>query len=153
MNYATIKKTDVANGPGVRAVSYTHLPGTPGYYKTDYTIDHPGRVSILIPTCDHIPVSYTHLVVGLDMDVFHAIQNKYLDDFKAAMDTDDKNVRDAALLPIMDKIAEEYPDQMCIRDRTKTWPSSCTSILQLQVAQMSWMTLPPLPMTLSLIHI
>ena len=26
------------------------------------------------------------------------------------MDTDDKNVRDAALLPIMDKIAEEYPD-------------------------------------------
>ena len=49
-------------------------------------------------------------VVGLDMDVFHAIQNKYLDDFKAAMDTDDKNVRDAALLPIMDKIAEEYPD-------------------------------------------
>ncbi len=49
-------------------------------------------------------------VVGLDMDVFHAIQNKYLDDFKAAMDTDDKNVRDAALLPIMDKIAAEYPD-------------------------------------------
>ena len=34
-------------------------------------------------------------VVGLDMDVFHAIQNKYLDDFKAAMDTDDKNVREA----------------------------------------------------------
>ena len=25
--------------------------------------------------------------------MFHAIQNKYLDDFKAAMDTDDKNVR------------------------------------------------------------
>ena len=25
-------------------------------------------------------------------------------------DTDDQNVRDAALLPIMDKIAEEYPD-------------------------------------------
>ena len=49
-------------------------------------------------------------VVGLDMDVFHAIKEKYLDDFKAAMDTDDKNVRDAALLPIMDKIAEEYPD-------------------------------------------
>ena len=49
-------------------------------------------------------------VVGLDMDLFHAIKDKYLDDFKAAMDTDDKNVRDAALLPIMDKIAEEYPD-------------------------------------------
>ena len=32
-------------------------------------------------------------VVGLDMDVFHAIKEKYLDDFKAAMDTDDKTVR------------------------------------------------------------
>ena len=49
-------------------------------------------------------------VVGLDMDVFHAIKEKYLDDFKAAMDTDDKNVRDAALLPILDKIAAECPD-------------------------------------------
>ena len=46
----------------------------------------------------------------LTKDEIHAIQDKYLDDFKAAMDTDDKNVRDAALLPIMDKIAEEYPD-------------------------------------------
>ena len=42
--------------------------------------------------------------------MLNAIKEKYLDDFKAAMDTDDKNVRDAALLPIMDKIAEEYPD-------------------------------------------
>ena len=29
------------------------IPETPGYYKTDYVIDRPGRVSILIPTCDH----------------------------------------------------------------------------------------------------
>ena len=49
-------------------------------------------------------------VVGLDMDLFHAIKAEYLDDFKAAMDTDDKNVRDAALLPILDKIAAQYPD-------------------------------------------
>ena len=31
-------------------------------------------------------------------------------EFKAAMDTDDKNVRDAALLPIMDEIAQEHPE-------------------------------------------
>ena len=47
---------------------------------------------------------------GIDMNVFHAVHDKYLDRFKAAMDTDDKNVRDAALLPIMDDIAAEYPD-------------------------------------------
>ena len=39
---------------GVAVDDVTLIPGTPGYYKTDYTIEHPGRVSILIPTCDHI---------------------------------------------------------------------------------------------------
>ena len=47
---------------------------------------------------------------GIDMEIFHAVHDKYLDRFKAAMDTDDKNVRDAALLPILDDIAAEYPD-------------------------------------------
>ena len=48
--------------------------------------------------------------VDLDYDLLKKISAAHLDEFKAAMDTDDKNVRDAALLPIMDKIAEEYPD-------------------------------------------
>ncbi len=48
--------------------------------------------------------------VELDYDLLKEISAAHLDEFKAAMDTDDKNVRDAALLPIMDKIAEEHPD-------------------------------------------
>ena len=47
-------------------------------------------------------------VVGLDMDVFHAIQNKYLDDFKAAMDTDDKNVREERWNAMIEKWHEKY---------------------------------------------
>ena len=39
---------------GVAVDDVTLIPGTPGYYKTDYAMAHPGRVSILIPTCDHI---------------------------------------------------------------------------------------------------
>ena len=39
---------------GVAVDDVTLIPGTPGYYKTDYTMAHPGRVSILIPTCDHM---------------------------------------------------------------------------------------------------
>lgn len=39
---------------GVAVDDVTLIPGTPGYYKTDYTMARPGRVSILIPTCDHI---------------------------------------------------------------------------------------------------
>ena len=31
----------------------TMIPNTPGFYKTDYTITKPGKVSILIPSCDH----------------------------------------------------------------------------------------------------
>ncbi len=38
---------------GVAVEDVSLIPETPGYYKTDYVIDRPGRVSILIPTCDH----------------------------------------------------------------------------------------------------
>lgn len=48
--------------------------------------------------------------VELDHDLLDAVMAAHLDDFKAAMDTDDKNVRDAALAPLMDRIAEEHPD-------------------------------------------
>ena len=48
--------------------------------------------------------------MDLDYDLLKAVSAAHLDEFKAAMDTDDKNVRDAALRPIMDKIAEEHPD-------------------------------------------
>ncbi len=48
--------------------------------------------------------------VELDHDLFDAVMAAHLDDFKAAMDTDDKNVRDAALAPLMDTIAAEHPD-------------------------------------------
>ncbi|MDO5601135.1 MAG: polyribonucleotide nucleotidyltransferase [Oscillospiraceae bacterium] len=47
----------------------------------------------------------------LDHDLFEAVKEQYLDDFKAAMDTDDKNVRDAALAPIRDRLSAQYAEQ------------------------------------------
>ena len=38
---------------GVAVDEVSSIPDTPGFYKTDYTIEKPGRVSILIPSCDH----------------------------------------------------------------------------------------------------
>ena len=38
---------------GVAVDEVSMIPDTPGFYKTDYTIQHPGKVSILIPSCDH----------------------------------------------------------------------------------------------------
>ena len=52
----------------------------------------------------------TFTPVELDHDLLADVYANHLDEVKAAMDTDDKNVRDAALLPIMDKIAEDHPD-------------------------------------------
>ena len=47
----------------------------------------------------------------LDHDLFEAVKAEFLDDFKAAMDTDDKNVRDMRLLPIRDRISEKYGEE------------------------------------------
>ena len=47
----------------------------------------------------------------LDHDLFEEVKSTYLDDFKAAMDTDDKNIRDMRLLPIRERIAEQYAEQ------------------------------------------
>ena len=38
---------------GVPVDDVTMIPNTPGFYKTDYTITKPGKVSVLIPSCDH----------------------------------------------------------------------------------------------------
>ena len=47
----------------------------------------------------------------LDHDLFEEVKSTYLDDFKAAMDTDDNNIRDMRLLPIRERIAEQYAEQ------------------------------------------
>ena len=47
----------------------------------------------------------------VDHDLFDEIFNKTVDDFKYALDTDDKNVREARLKPITDKIHEEYDNE------------------------------------------
>ncbi len=46
----------------------------------------------------------------LDHDLYEAVKSQYLDDFKAAMDTDDKTVRDARLSPIREKLTAQYEE-------------------------------------------
>ena len=48
--------------------------------------------------------------VELDLALLADVYANHLEDVKAAMNTDDKNVRDAAMLPIMDAIAAEHPE-------------------------------------------
>lgn len=47
----------------------------------------------------------------VDHDLFEAVQQKYTDKVKYALDTDDKNVREARLQPIKDEIHAEYDEQ------------------------------------------
>ena len=50
-----------------------------------------------------------------DPAMFEAVKDFAIDDVKAALDTDDKNIRDERLLPIYDavhaKFDEQYPEQ------------------------------------------
>ncbi|MGN0173990.1 MAG: polyribonucleotide nucleotidyltransferase [Acutalibacteraceae bacterium] len=46
-----------------------------------------------------------------DPVLFKEIEDWVIDDVKKALDTDDKNVRDAAILPISDRIHEKYDEQ------------------------------------------
>ena len=55
------------------------------------------------PKKSFTPVELNHALLA---DVYA----NHLEDVKAAMNTDDKNVRDAAMLPIMDAIAAEHPE-------------------------------------------
>ena len=56
----------------------------------------------------------------VDHDLFEAIQNKYTEQVKFALDTDDKNVREERLQPIKDAIHaefdEQYPDKAAMID-------------------------------------
>ena len=47
----------------------------------------------------------------LDHDLLEEVKRDYLDAFKASMDTDDKTVRDARLLPIPNELEEKYAEQ------------------------------------------
>ncbi len=47
----------------------------------------------------------------LDHDLLEEVKRDYLDAFKAVMDTDDKTVRDARLLPIRNELEEKYAEQ------------------------------------------
>lgn len=46
----------------------------------------------------------------LDHDLFDAVKDEFLEDFKRAMNTDDKTVRDAALFPVREAIAAKYAE-------------------------------------------
>jgi len=50
----------------------------------------------------------------VDHDLFEEIKEKIIDDIRAAMDTDDKNIRDARMQPITDAVHAEYDeDERC----------------------------------------
>ncbi len=58
--------------------------------------------------------------MDVDHDLFDAIEEMAAEDVKAALDTDDKNVREARLQPIKDaiheKYDEQYPEQLAMID-------------------------------------
>ena len=56
----------------------------------------------------------------IDHDLFEAIKDEFIEDVRAAMDTDDKNIRDERMRPIYDRLHaeydEKYPEQGAMLD-------------------------------------
>ena len=86
---------------------------------------HEEIVRSLIPFINSIKAEigkpkFTFESMDVDHDLFDDIQAKYTDKVKFALDTDDKNVREARLQPVKDEIHaeydEKYPEQIGMID-------------------------------------
>ena len=92
---------------GVQVEDVSLIPGTPGYYKTDYALLHPGRVSILIPTCDHIQ--------DLETCVESIYARTTYPDFEVILI--ENNSREEATFRAYERMQKEHPEDL----RVVTW--------------------------------
>ena len=86
---------------------------------------HEEIVRTIIPFINSIKAEigkpkFTFESMDVDHDLFEDIKTKYTDKVKFALDTDDKNVREARLQPVKDEIHaeydEQYPEQIAMID-------------------------------------
>ena len=87
---------------GVAVDEVSLIPGTPGYYKTNYTIAHPGRVSILIPTCDHIK--------DLELCVESIYDRTTYPDFELILI--ENNSKEDGTFRLYEQLQKEHPDNL-----------------------------------------
>ena len=92
---------------GVPVDAVTMIPNTPGFYKTDYTITKPGRVSILIPTCDHIDDLETCIESIYDRTTYP--------DFEVILI--ENNSKDPETFRTYERMQKEHPDNL----KVVTW--------------------------------
>ena len=92
---------------GVPVDEVSMIPDTPGFYKTDYTITKPGRVSILIPSCDHS--------ADLRTCVESIYQKSTYENFEVIII--ENNSKEAATFRCYDQLKREHPDSL----KVLTW--------------------------------
>ena len=87
---------------GVAVDDVSMIPNTPGFYKTDYTITKPGRVSILIPSCDHSG--------DLRVCVESIYRKSTYPDFEVIII--ENNSREEATFHCYEQLQKEHPDNL-----------------------------------------
>ena len=87
---------------GVPVDDVTMVPNTPGFYKTDYTITKPGKVSILIPSCDH--------AADLRTCVESIYSKSTYPDFEILII--ENNSKDPATFRFYEQLKKEHPDNL-----------------------------------------
>ena len=87
---------------GVPVDDVSMIPDTPGFYKTDYTITKPGRVSILIPSCDHAS--------DLRTCVESIYRRSTYPDFEIIII--ENNIKEPATFRYYDQLQKEHPENL-----------------------------------------
>ncbi len=92
---------------GIAVDRVSMIPHAPGFYKTDYTIEKPGKVSILIPTCDH------------SRDLMTCVQSIYekttYPDFEVILI--ENNSKEERTFRCYEQLKQEHPDTL----KVVTW--------------------------------
>ena len=87
---------------GVAVDDVSMIPNTPGFYKTDYTITKTGKVSILIPSCDHS--------ADLRLCVDSIYNKSTYPDFEVIII--ENNSKEQATFHCYEQLQKEHPDSL-----------------------------------------
>lgn len=89
---------EVSDDDMYNAIMLAHAVIKPLIAFINEIVSEVGKTKFEYPSCE------------VDHDLFEKIKDEFIDEIKAALDTDDKNIRDERMAPIYEKVYQEYDE-------------------------------------------
>lgn len=89
---------EVSDDDMYNAIMLAHAVIKPLIAFINEIVSEVGKPKFEYPSCE------------VDHDLFEKIKDEFIDEIKAALDTDDKNIRDERMAPIYEKVYQEYDE-------------------------------------------